>query len=348
MTGPISVIRYALALRLRALPRALLLVCALLLPPLAHSQHNDMEPELVSLAGEREMLNAELEQYKATVRLLQKDDSPPEQSSNPAVRKLAEEMVRLRERLVTVTKREVTLLQEQIIAARQLAAAATAESPAPEQAPQNAIESKPLRLSTPAQSMEREEELVRRLHSLLTDYYAELQEAARTLPSEEELAARAAAQLDAERLARIPFSIDKVRLNGAEGSIALSQITHRLSDPNMPESRRDIAPICGIRTQLFGALIASERRSLRPVGKNHFVARIRLQPGDTTLRIKEHRWDMQLPQNVNAGDYLITLYAPPGVEPELHLFAVDDLLAEHDPHIPAWLPDEVNLAPRSG
>lgn len=349
MTGPISVIRYALTPLLRALPQALLLACALLLmPPLAHSQHNDMERELASLAGEREMLNAELEQYKATVRLLQKDDSPPEQSSNPAVRKLAEEMVRLRERLVTITKREVTLLQEQIIAARQLAAAATAESPAPEQAPQNAIESKPLRLSTPAQSMEREEELVRRLHSLLTDYYAELQEAARTLPSDEELAARAAAQLDAERLARIPFSVDKVRLNGAEGSTALSQITSRLSDPNVPESRRDIAPICGIRTQLFGALIASERRSLRPVGKNHFVARIRLQPGDTTLRIKEHRWDMQLPQNVNAGDYLITLYAPPGVEPELHLFAVDDLLAERDPHIPAWLPDEVNLAPRSG
>ena len=183
---------------------------------------------------------------------------------------------------------------------------------------------------------------------LLLTRARELQEAARTLPSEEELAARAAAQLDAERLSRIPFSIDKVRLNGAEASTALSQITQRLSDPNIPESRRDIAPICGIRTQLFGTLIASERRSLKPVGKNHYIARVRLQPGDTTLRIRGNSWEVQLPKDVNAGDYLITLYAPPGTPPELHLFAVDDLLAEQDPHIPAWLPAEINLSPRAG
>jgi len=111
--------------------------------------------------------------------------------------------------------------------------------------------------------------------------------------------------------------------------------------PPLAHSRVD-----GMEREL--ASLASERRGLRPVGKNHFVARTRLQPGDTTLRIMEHRWDMQLPRNIDAGDYLITLYAPPGIEPELHLFAVDDLLAEHDPHIPAWLPDEVNLTPRSG
>ena len=354
MKGPLTVIMQPLSRLLRALPPAVWVACALsLLMPLAHALEDDVEQELAKLAGEREMLAQELDQFKVTVKMIHTEDSPPEQSSNPAVRKLALEMVNLRERLVAVTEREVTLLQEQIIAARQLAAAAAAgdaagNAPTSGQGPETAMESKPLRMATPAYSMAREEEHVRRLHALLTNYYAELQEAARTLPSEEELAARAAAQLDAERLSRIPFSIDKVRLNGAEASTALSQITQRLSDPNIPESRRDIAPICGIRTQLFGTLIASERRSLKPVGKNHYIARVRLQPGDTTLRIRENSWEVQLPQNVNAGDYLITLYAPPGTPPELHLFAVDDLLAEQDPHIPAWLPAEVNLSPRAG
>ena len=326
------------------------LCCALtLLAPLVQGADQTIEQQLAGLARQREMLSGELDQFKITVKMIHTEDSPPEQSSNPAVRKLALEMMSLRERLVAVTEQEVTLLQEQIIAARQLSAdVEAAQSATPGAGPAAAMESKPLRMSTPDDSMEREEEHVRRLHALLASYYAEMQEAARTLPTDEELAARAAAQLDAERLSRIPFSVDKVRLNGAEGSTALSQITRRLSDPNIPESRRDIAPICGIRTRLFGALIASERRSLRPVGKNHYIARVRLQPGDTTLRIKEHSWEVQLPQNVNAGDYLITLYAPPGVSPELHLFAVDDLLAEQDAHIPAWLPAEINLSPRAG
>ena len=138
-----------------------------------------------------------------------------------------------------------------------------------------------------------------------------------------------------------------MRLNGDEGSTALSQISQRLSDSSIPESRRDIAPICGIRTQLFGKLIASERRSLRPVGKNHYIARIRIQPGDTTLRIKEHRWELQLPENMSASDFLVTLYSPPGSPPELHIFAVDDLLALEEPHIPAWLPEELNIKSRA-
>ena len=125
MAGPLTVIKYPLQQLYRALPRAVWVACALLiLTPLAHSQPGELERQLDSLAAEREMLTGELDQYKATVSLLQTDGAPPEQSSNPAVRKLALEMVRIRERLVAVTEREVTLLQEQITAARQLAEAA--------------------------------------------------------------------------------------------------------------------------------------------------------------------------------------------------------------------------------
>lgn len=344
MTGLFTVIASPQGQICRTLLRVATLACALLLAvPPGNAQTADTELELEALARERDMFTAELEQYKSTVRLLQTDGIPPEQSSNPAVRKLALEMVRLKERLIEVTERELTLLQEQISAARQLA-----EARGDSREEQRGMESKPLRHTARDYTLDNEQEHVERLHALLASYYAELQEAARTLPSEEELAARAVAQVDAEKQSRIPFSVDKIRLNGAEGSTALSEITRRLSDPNIPESRRDVAPICGIRTQLFGSLIASERRSLKPVGKNNYVARIRLQPGDTTLRIKDDRWEIQLPQNVNAGDFLITLYLPPDSPPELHLFAVDDLLAEQDPHIPAWLPDDIKLTSRSG
>lgn len=313
---------------------------------------DELDRELSTLTTERESLAKELDQYKRTLAILQRDGNPPEQSSNPAVRTLALEMVSIRERLISVTEREVTLLQEQITRARQLAAVAPPLAEPDELATTNgagrAMESKPLRTYNLDYSIEQESENVKRLHALLASYYTELQESARTLPSKEELEQRAVAQRDAERLDKIPFSADKVRLNGAEGSTALSQITRRLSDPNIPESRRDMAPICAVKTRLFGSLIASETRSLKPVGKNHFVARMRLQPGDTTLRIMQDRWEIQLPENANAREFLITLYTPPGGNTELHLFAVADLLAEADPHIPAWLPAELKLKTRAG
>jgi len=322
--------------RRRPSPLAALLACALLLASPVRAQ---APSELERLTTERETLTRELEQYQRTLALIPGDASSPGESSNPAVRTLAQEMVRIKERLIAVTEREVTLLQEQITTAREVDS---------EEPPPDAMESRPLRPARDDYTREQEMATVERLHQLLADYYAELQEAARTLPSEEELAQRAAALRDAEQLARIPFSPDKVRLNGAEASTALSQITRRLSDPNIPESRRDMAPICAIKTYLFGSLIFSENRSLKPVGKNHYVARLRLQPGDTSLHILDHRWEVQLPQHVNAGDFLVTYYAPPGSEPELHLFAIDDLLAEQRAHIPAWLPAEIHLPARAG
>ena len=100
--------------------------------------------------------------------------------------------------------------------------------------------------------------------------------------------------------------------------------------------------------RLFGALVGSENRSLQPVGKSHYIARIRLQPGDTTIYIQGDQWEVKLPRDVSAREFLITLYRPPGGTSELHVFAVDELLAEDDPHIPAWLPDNLQLDPRAG
>ncbi|MEM8660898.1 MAG: hypothetical protein AAGF35_08440 [Pseudomonadota bacterium] len=344
MIGPFAVAREQRVKGLRAASFAA--ICFFLaFDPVVYAQ-TDADLELETLAHERELLTRELEQYKGTVELLELGDTPPEQSGNAAVRKLALEMVRIKERLIKVTERELTLLQQQITNARLLSM--SQPEIAEEEAAEEAIESKPIRLAARNYSMESEREHVARLHALLVQYYAELQEAAQTLPSDQELAARAAASIEATTLAPIPYSADKIRLSGAEGSTALSRITQRLIDPTIPESRRDVEQICSIRTQLLGELIASERRSLKPVGKNNYVARIQLKPGSTTLRIKDHRWEVHIPEQQDAADFLITLYLPPQGIPELHLFSVEELLAEKNAHIPAWLPEELNINPSAG
>lgn len=333
-----------------------LLACALLFSGQSFSQSEEATRTLQRLTDERLMLTAELDQFRQTLAVLHTDGSPPEQSANPAVRTLAVKTVELKQRLVAVTEQEVTLLQQQIVAAK---AKAKADQQAEgidvqsslarnEPKPENAIESKPLRTYNVDYTLAQEADNVERLHRLLESYYAELQESARILPTPEEMEERALAQRDTETLEMIPFSVDKVRLSGAEGSTALATITQRLMDPRIPESRRDIAPICIIKTRLFDTLVGSESRSLRPVGKNHYIARVKLQPGDTTINILSDEWELQLPQHYKTRDFLITLYRPVDGEPELHIFAVDDLLAADNPHIPAWLPDELDLKIKAG
>jgi hypothetical protein len=297
--------------------------------PVAPSPAESVEQTLDELAREREQLTKDLAQYKTTIDLVGNGQA----GDDATVEQLTAEMNSIRQRLIALTEREVGLLQRQIAIAH-----AAAQEPSP------GMESRPLRSPTRDFTLAAEAENVARLLALISQFYAELQESLRTMPTPEELAKREAARKDAQTLARIPFSASKVRLSGAEGSTALAQISQRLGDVNIPESRRDVAPICTIKTRLFGSLVGSEKRSLQPVGKHHYIAQIRLQPGDTSLTVRKQRWNVRLPEDVSAGEYLVTLYAPPGSEPELHVFSVDDLLAESHPHIPAWLPADINLS----
>ena len=336
---------------LRAATQQLVVACLCLLTISAAWGINRLDT-LNTLTQEREMLTSELEQYRKTLSMLHTDGTPPGTSTNPAVRTLAQEMIGIRTRLILITEQEVTLLQEEILQSKP--SFTTGETPdtsstpgdAPITAP--AAEGKPLRMSSDvpssAQNIAREIDEVERLRQLLTAYYVEQQEAMEVMPTQEELAQREAAASATGGTELIPFSADKLHLNGAEGSTVLTQFTQRLSDPAIPESRRDMAPICTFKTRLFGSLIASEKRSLRPVGKHHYVARVRIQPGDTSLRIRDNSWQLRLPGDASAQDFLITLYAPPGAQPELHLMSVTDLIATEDVHIPAWLPSELALS----
>jgi len=329
--------------------RCLLLSVAVVFTAQVGAATADPSIALQQLTEKRETLEAELEQYRKTIDLLHTDEIPPEQSANPAVRSLAAETAALKQRLTEISEQEATLLQREPVAARNDREEPVATAAGAQPGPGAAMESRPLRSHADGLSPEEAEaEAVSRLHGLLENYYTELQESAAILPSAEEIEAREAAQRDAASLKVIPYNVDKVRLSGNEGSMALAQITRRLMDPLIPESRRDIAPICLIKTHLFDMLVSSENRSLTPVGKNHYIGRVRIQPGDTTLIIRSKQWDIRLPQHANAQDYLITLYRPEEGEAELHVFAVEDLLAVEDAHIPAWLPEELKIPSQSG
>jgi hypothetical protein len=345
----------------------LALLCALVVSGPSGAQSPEVNKKLQLLTDQRLMLTAELDQFRETLKMVHPDETPPEQSPNSAVRTLAIGAVDIKERLIEVTEQEIDLLQQQIRTAKskirvtqQLSAANTADTVA---APVAADTTDKSTSTTPAAepaearttalysdeyTLAQEAENVERLHKLLQNYYEELEESARILPTSEELAQRELAQRDAESLNKIPFSVDKVRLSGSEASTALAEISQRLMDPRIPESRRDIAPICNIKTRLLDTLISVENRSLTPVGKNHFIGRVRLQPGETTISILSEHWSVQLPEHAGVQDFVITLFRPVEGTPELHVFAVDDLLAESKPHIPAWLPEELDIKKQAG
>ncbi|MCX2976718.1 hypothetical protein [Candidatus Marimicrobium litorale] len=324
------------------------LTCALLIAgPLAAQSagaDDDLSAILQQLTDEKELLTSELEQFHKTLALLQSSNTPVGDDSNPAVRSLTEEAAVLKERLITITEKEVSLLQRQLSTYRSESTVAVTEQVQRDRA----MESKPLSIQKARYNEAQEANSVDRLQGLLGSYYTELEETSNIAPTDIEIEAREIAQREADALKRIPYSASKVRLTGAEASASLAEISQRLMDNRIPESRRDIAPIFAIRTHFFDTLIVSENRSLRPVGKNHYIARLRIQPGDTTLTVFSDEWTLRLPQHANARDFLITLHKPLGGKPELHVFAVDDLLTLEHAHLPAWLPDELDIPKNAG
>jgi hypothetical protein len=319
--------------------RTLALGWALLLAVPCPAQTTQYDRELQSLQEERVLLTEELSQFDKTLALLLPDDSRAADSDNPAVKSLAQETTRIRKRLIAVTEREVFLVQKRLSQSEQdRDEINSVQSQTPITMDKNPLEE---------EWAASESEDVARLLALLNQYYGDLRDSQRTTPSAETLAQEEAAREDALELAKIPFSADKLRLNGAEGFTALARISARLADPGVVETRRDTAIICAIKTRQSGTLIASENRSLRPLGKNQYIARVQLRPGDTSLRVQSHKWELRLPADIPPADYVVTLSLPKAGEPEMHIFSVQDLLAQENSVLPSWLPSELNLHSQS-
>ena len=98
--------------------RWLLMPVLALLAGQAGASEMDENQALQRLTEERQTLTGQLDEYQRTIGLVHTGNTPPEQSSNPAVRSLAMEAATLKERLIEITEQEVTLLQQQIVAAR--------------------------------------------------------------------------------------------------------------------------------------------------------------------------------------------------------------------------------------
>ena len=314
------------------LAHRLMLVAMLCLSPAGIASETEPSPELQALTTERELITSELTQLRKTIALLQGSARPGTGKSSETVKRLNAEILILKLKLIELSKQEIALLEAEIT---------SADDPVLE--PEPVIESKPLRTQTPDYSDEAEAAQVTQLRKLLKDYYVEEELAREIGPSAEEVVAREAASRDAAQLDKIPFNVSKVRLSGAEASIALAQVTRRLANPDIPETRRYPVPVYSVKTHLFGNLIASEQRSMTPVGKYHYISRIELQPGDTTVHMLGYRWQVNLPDDIHTQAYLITLYKPPGTKPEFHIFSIEELLAEEHAHIPAWLPEQAGI-----
>lgn len=145
----------------------------------------------------------------------------------------------------------------------------------------------------------------------------------------------------AARVTKAGYSADSVYLTGGEGNALLAHYTRRLKDPRIPELHRDVAPICTVKTRLFDTLVDSKRISLKPVGKHHYIASIKLQPGESTFAIKSQEWQVDVPEDSAAREHLIAFYRDPGRKPQLHTFAIEDMLASTDPLVPGWLPPDI-------
>lgn len=178
---------------------------------------------------------------------------------------------------------------------------------------------------------------------MLQAFYSVQEQSAQNLLSRQEKEARQRASQEATALSANTYDSGKVRLSGAEGNLVLAEFSRRLYDPELPDPRRDIPPVCSIRTWLFDNLIAGEQRSFQPVGKYHYLLKEQLQPGQTTVRVSGHSFLIDIPEESHSQAYLLTLYKPPGQQPQLHAFPVAELIAVSEAHIPPWLPDELEL-----
>ena len=322
---------------MRAAPR--LCATVLCLACTWSAQAGSVAVELDALRREMAALERDISQYRITLEQLAPDAADGAAVSNPAIAKLQEEYDRLNEERARLRQQEMALLQSDDTDDKE-AALERAEDLTPE--------SKPIRHHTTYYTAQEEERSVERLLVLLDRHNRDEQKSMEPEPDPALAALEAAVERDAKALSRIPFSADKVRLSGAEGNIALAQISERLANPDVPASRHDFALICNLQTRLDGQLTSTSTRSLQPVGKNHYLARITLPPGETSFTVRDHKWHVRLPRDIGNTEFLVTLYAPASIPPELHVIPLDEIVAQKTIAFPSWFPPELGLTPDAG
>ncbi len=280
------------------------------------------------LAGQRAALAVELEQVEATLAILHKGSGSPWDSDDDTVRALADKSVALKQAMLDLTERELELRKNLLRAPR---------------ATDNGDQSD----SGTAYGAASGDEAVavQRLRSLIAAYYADLQRSERDTTTPDELAARKAALAQSLALAKVQVDPQQLLLSGIEGNALLRRMNDYLSSDDALEFRRQTAPICSIRTRQLGSLVASENRSLQPVGRHLYVGEATIASGHTTLRVFNTEWQLETSTGGLPQHYLVTLKVLPETAPEMHLVRIDDLQHAPNAYIPDWLPSALLQQP---
>jgi hypothetical protein len=183
---------------------------------------------------------------------------------------------------------------------------------------------------------------VERLRELLRRYHASRGDEAQAPASEAPQPATPAMTRERlEALLDTPFSAHKVLLHPREYAELEAELRAHLDDTSLPGRRHDTALIATLRTRADGALRARSSHSLRHLGRHCFAGIAAVVGGRSSVSIGEYSWDFELPAAQAEADYLLTLYAPPTGDWDLHVISRQAL---PDAPRPAWL-DQVLQTP---
>lgn len=165
-----------------------------------------------------------------------------------------------------------------------------------------------------------------RIAALLKQHYAA-----------EEAAAEAPAPTQDSTPLTTDVTVDasKVRLNGHEGVATLMMMSERLSSMGVTTGERDTDIVFSIEVRRDGRLVSKSSHSLQALGQSQYISKVSLKEGDARISVRSKRWRVAVE---DGGEFLVTLHAPGGDAPRLHLIAVDELKATEWKNTPAWLP----------
>ena len=296
---------YDLRMIFRRLSQALLalLIGAAVSPAWSQQGGEQLAGELNKLRQQQRQLERDISQYERSFDLLRSNNAAG-RSDSTALVTLQNQLQQSRETLAEMSVREANLLE--------------ALGPGPANPGKTAA-----LLNNP------DAEEVARLKVLLASYY-----------SGEAIAAAEAAVSEAETIAAATsgaFSVDKVRLTGAEGITAIKQVTARLEENSFVTQRRELDIIFHIEVRRGTSLVSSGSHNLKSLGNAQFVSKVSLEGGSATITVRTNSWMADLDVETSS-DYLVTLNLPREGEPELHIIPVQELKETRWTELPPWLP----------
>ena len=296
---------------------------------------NELLKELKTLQLQARQLERDAREYRSLIEMLENDPSAGSSKQN-ALLALQNQLERAEVRLEEISRRraelEKTLSSQAVDAdARQTGQAALAER-APAKKKQAKVDrggadpaGAPQAASEPAGGEPAAQEAAR-LAELLSGYYGDAN-------GTEGGRGRAGGSTEPGASG---LDVNKVRLNGREGRLAIDLIAERLA--RGPQStRREADVVFYVEVRHDGRLVSTSSYSLKSLGKAQYITKIALQSGEATIRVRRDDWTVKL-DGAQEAEYIVTLDMPEYGEASLHVIPVEELREAGIEDPPLWLP----------